>query len=119
MTGPIDSGRPLSGIGQPGPAARVVRSDGRRFGEAMAAVDRGAPSEAAGAPHAAEEVGLAGLLALQEGETQSVQDRNARRHGKQLLDQLVRLQHALLGGASDPDDLAALARLHGERPPGH
>ena len=52
-------------------------------------------------------VGLAGMLALQEVQGQAVGDREARRHGHDMLAELVALQRSLLG----PDAAANLARL--------
>jgi Class II flagellar assembly regulator len=79
---------------------------GFRVGEqASAGSARGAPTEAA-APAA-----LAGLLAVQEAEAEAARDRAARRRGKEMLDELSRLQRALLTGRLDPDRLRGLAAL--------
>ena len=56
-------------------------------------------------------VALAGLLAVQEAEGNAARDREARRRGAMMLDELTRLQRALLGGQIDPDNLRALAAL--------
>ena len=57
---------------------------------------------------------LLGLLAVQEAEGAAVRDRDARKRGKLMLDELARLQRALLGGRLDPENLRALAALAGD-----
>lgn len=57
---------------------------------------------------------LLGLLAVQEAEGAAARDRDARRRGKQMLDELARLQRALLTGRADRDGLRALAALAAE-----
>ncbi len=66
----------------------------------------GSPAAAAGG--AVAETSLSGLLALQEAGSGVVQDREARRHGHDLLAQLSALQRDLLAG---PPDAACLSRL--------
>ncbi|HYZ61637.1 MAG TPA: flagellar assembly protein FliX, partial [Acetobacteraceae bacterium] len=62
------------------------------------------------APAGAVPVSVLSLLALQEAESGAVQDREARRHGTAVLDELSELQRDLLGeGAPKLDRLAALA----------
>lgn len=58
---------------------------------------------------AAAEVGLPGMLALQEVQAEPVADREARRHGQAMLAELAALQRSLLGAGAD--DLARLERL--------
>ena len=58
-------------------------------------------------------VALTSLLAMQEVESGAQQDREARRHGDAVLDELTELHLALLGG--DGPDLGRLAKLV-ERP---
>jgi hypothetical protein len=60
---------------------------------------------------AAAPAALAGLLAVQEAEGNAARDRDARRRGAMMLDELARLQRALLGGQIDPDGLRSLAAL--------
>ena len=48
------------------------------------------------------------MLALQEADVESVEDREARRHSHDMLAGLAELQRALLGGSGDD---AALQRL--------
>jgi hypothetical protein len=66
---------------------------------------------------AAQSVALSGMLALQETETETVQDKNARRHGIDLLDTLSRLQKALLSPQEDTEtDIERLAELANAMP---
>ena len=51
------------------------------------------------------------MLLLQETDAAPARDRQARRHGRAMLDALARLQHALLGGGDDPAALDQLAAL--------
>ena len=48
-------------------------------------------------------VGLDPFLPFQEVESAPERDRRAKRHAQSLLDDLTKLQHALLGGRVDPD----------------
>lgn len=54
---------------------------------------------------------LLGLLAVQEAEGDAVRDRAARRRGGRMLDELAKLQRALLAGRLDPATLRSLAEL--------
>ena len=69
-----------------------------------------AGAEAAEATSAAAPIEMPALLAMQEAYGEPVQDREARRHGKAMLDALTKLQRALLGGEG-PDGLQSLANL--------
>jgi len=51
------------------------------------------------------------MLALQEAEAGGARDREARRHGQELLRELARLQRALLAGGTDDALLSRLASL--------
>ncbi len=71
------------------------------------------PSEPAGAEQAAAATGpqataSSAMLTLQELGSETVADREARRHGQDLLAALTALQRALLGGG---DDQAVVSRL--------
>lgn len=57
---------------------------------------------------AAEPESLGAVLTLQEIGTETVEDREARKHGENMLAQLAGLQRSLLGGA---DNIAALQQL--------
>ena len=73
-----------------------------------------APSETASlaGPAAAAAVGsLDGMLLLQQVEDGPTRDRQARRHGRAMLDGLAALQRALLDGELDPAMLERLAAL--------
>ena len=69
------------------------------------------------APPAGPDLNLGGLLALQEGETETVQDRAARRHGHNLLAGLTAIQHAQLGAGLARGDIERLAALADGIPP--
>jgi hypothetical protein len=81
-----------------------VRQVGAGFAVDMG-LDRAARTLAA-TPAAA----LDAMLALQEAEVEAARDRNARRHGKALLEALAELQRALLGGGGGEEG-PALQRL--------
>ena len=101
----------MSGVDGIGPLLPVARGPARAAGRAGGfMVPSGRGESAAGPAAAAEatEVTLGGMLALQEAESGSVRDREARRRGQEMLAELLRLQRALLAG---PPDLAALRRL--------
>lgn len=69
-----------------------------------------ARSAAAGPAAGVEEVGLAGMLALQELPDWAAADRDARRRGQDLLTALAEMQRAMLGlGDGDPARLERLA----------
>ncbi len=87
--------------------ARVAQR--RRLGPAFHALGAEAAeaAEAAAAPAAVE---FPSLLAMQEASSEPAKDRDARRHGKAMLDALARLQRALLGGGG-VDALESLANL--------
>ncbi|MEJ1977633.1 MAG: flagellar assembly protein FliX [Acetobacteraceae bacterium] len=81
-----------------------------RRGEAGFVVGAG-PDRAAGPPATRPAAPLDAMLALQEAQeadADAARDRNARRHGKALLEALAALQQALLAGG---DEGAALERL--------
>jgi protein-disulfide isomerase-like protein with CxxC motif len=90
--------------------SRVARADPRtatRTSAAFAVPESGAaPSN--GVTEAAPAAALASMLALQEAGGEAREDREARRHGHDLLDALAALQRAVLTGC---DDAAALERL--------
>jgi len=56
-------------------------------------------------------VAMGGLLALQEAGGEAVQDRAARRRGRDVLAELTQLQRALLGGGVSSEHLSRLAGL--------
>ncbi len=91
-------------IGRP-PAPRVASRPAAKSGFFV-------PSEAAGpsqadAAAAPAATSLGSMLALQEAGAETVEDREARKHGHDMLAALAELQRALLGGG----DGVALQRL--------
>jgi hypothetical protein len=96
----------IEGVGR----SSTVRP-GRR-GPQRASAGFSVPDEMAVSSHAAAEAAppaaLASMLTLQEAGGDAVQDREARRHGHDILAALGELQRALLIGN---DDAAALRRL--------
>ena len=112
------SGVSGSGIEGLGPATPVGGRQGRTgTGFSVPASPRGAAAARAAETPA---VMLSGLLALQAEDTGDVQDREARRHGLDLLAELAALQRALLTDGADPganaEQLRRLARLAASLP---
>jgi hypothetical protein len=79
-------------------------------------VPEAAGPDQAGAAAAPAATSLGSMLALQEADVETVEDREARKHGHNMLAALAELQRALLGGGGDAvalerlGDLAASAR---------
>lgn len=97
----------IGGVARPG----AVRGAPPRRGSGPASFKvpeaRAAAAETA---NAASAIAMPPLLAMQEAESAALQDRDARRHGEALMEELTGLQRALLGGREpDLDRLAALA----------
>jgi Class II flagellar assembly regulator len=101
----------IEGVGRPTTARIGSRA------ASTAESDFALPSEAGATNHASEAAApqpasLASMLTLQELGGDAVEDREARRHGQDMLALLAALQRALLG-ASDPaatlEQLAAMA----------
>ena len=102
-----------------GPMAPVVRTSSRPAARGTGfTVPSGQTDSPAATTAAAETPGVAlgGMLALQEAESASVRDREARRHGQDMLAELLKLQRALLEGRLDPALLHRLAALAGDVP---
>jgi len=59
----------------------------------------------------AQPLGLIGMLALQEAETETTANKNGRRHGFAVLDALEELQHGLLSSADEGQEIARLLSL--------
>ncbi len=91
------AGLPLSGFAMPGAALPA------------STVSSGQPPQAAAA--------LAGLLVLQEADTEAPRNRAARRRGQDILAALAALQRALLAGGGSDDVMARLAALTADLPP--
>src|SRR5262249_39107394 len=96
--------RGIEGVGWPAATSRVMRRTTVRSGFVVPTAGPG-QAAAVAPPQAA---GPASMLTLQELGGETVQDRQARRHGQDMLDVLVELQRALLTGR---DGMAALQRL--------
>jgi hypothetical protein len=94
----------ISGLGA---AAQVGRKSGRAGASRAFSVPADAAIARAGTTATAE-ILLGNLLSLQEDESGTVQDREARRHGRDMLAELEARQHAML---RDTRDIAALRRL--------
>ena len=102
----------IDGVGRPGPPPGARGTSGARQGRFSVSFGAAAGSAKAGAVLCAAAARLDGMLALQEGECETVEDRAARRRGQDILAGLSRMQLAALNGESDPkllQDLAALA----------
>lgn len=105
----------ISGVGRPSGPGSAMKSANRSAAFAMQAE----PSESnAPAPKAGptSPIALDAMLTLQEAGSQTVQDREARRHGLELLKVLRALQHELLGGNASEVALDRLSMLAGSCP---
>ena len=101
----------IDGVGRSG-ATRI----GGRAAASGAASGFAVPAEAGAANHAAEAAaaqpaGLASMLTLQEMGGETVEDREARRHGQDMLALLAALQRGLLGGLDDGTTLERMAAM--------
>lgn len=89
----------------------VPKAAPRRVGGADNFAVTASPAEAAGPAAAASAASLDGMLLLQEGEDGPTRDRQARRHGRAMLDGLTALQRELLENEMDAATLQRLAAL--------
>jgi hypothetical protein len=95
----------------PSASARTVRTG--RTGSGFSVAER--RDESAEAASATSSVAMPSLLLMQEEQSAALQDRDAKRHGTAMIDELQELQRSLLrGGGPRLDRLAQLA----ERPVG-
>jgi hypothetical protein len=101
----------MTGIEAVGGGSGAARAGGRTATRTSAAftVPEGS-TLSNGVTEAAPAAALASMLVLQEMGGEAPEDREARRHGHDLLDALAALQRAVLTGG---DDAAALERLAG------
>ncbi len=100
----------MTGVGRVGGAAAPVGA--RRVGPGSGGFAvAGGPAALSGASAAAPAAAVDGMLLLQQVEDGPTRDRQARRHGRAMLDGLAALQRALLGGEDDPGALDRLAAL--------
>jgi hypothetical protein len=98
----------IEGIGRASPTRLGARGPTRASGGFTVAGEATVASQAAA--EAAPPAALASMLSLQEVGVDPAQDREARRHGHEMLAALAALQRALLIGG---DDAAALQYLAG------
>ena len=101
----------MSGVGRIGGPDPIqpVRSRAAGGGSVFN-MPAGKSAGGASATRAASEVGLGTLLALQDA-PEPPEDREARRHGRDLLKELAALHRALLGDAGDYNGLEQLSGL--------
>jgi hypothetical protein len=99
--------RMIERVGGPVPA-RATPGRHRAAGRFEIATEQ--PAAAQAAPDIAT-VSLGPMLAMQEAEAAAVGDREARRHGEDVLRELSALQRDLLGEGASPEGLARLADL--------
>jgi hypothetical protein len=94
-------------IATPGPLApaKPRARAGERFLPPQVEQDAGVSVEEA------TPVSLVGMLAMQEAGADAARDREARRHGEEMLQELADLQRALLGSGVSAAGLANLADL--------
>ncbi len=105
----------VNGISAAGAANRPKKTATRLGPGFSVESDEAAPPVQANQP--AQGVALSGMLALQEAETETVQDRTARRHGIALLETLSQLQKILLSAQSNAaTEIESLALLTHEMP---
>ncbi len=88
---------------------RATRSAAGQGGFSVAAESPAA--EGVAQAREAQPVGLIGMLALQEAETETTANKNGRRHGFAVLDALEELQHGLLSPAGEGQEIVRLLSL--------
>ena len=103
----------IEGIGRPGPLRQTRRTVGK---STFKMAPEGAASGPATAAAETASVALGSMLTLQEFGDPTVPDRDARRHGQDMLAALAELQRALLLGDGDAIALQRLADLAGTMP---
>ena len=90
----------IEGVGGAAAPRFGIRGAARRASEFAVPAGPAAAGPAGAAPEA-EAVSLTSVLTLQELGSETEADREARRHGQDLLTALAELQRALLSGAGD------------------
>jgi hypothetical protein len=105
-------------ISRTGPAALASRPGALRgpAGIGFSAPAETLRAEGSTASAAASEISLTGLLALHQDEAEPPQDRRARRHGRDMLEELNGLHLALLGDSGGFRGLRRLAALAADIP---
>ena len=99
----------MMGVKEVGAAPPPVAEPRRAGPDGRFAIPGGAGPVATAATLPAGPVGS--MLLLQEMDAGPARDRQARKHGRAMLDALAALQHALLDGGEDPAALDRLAAL--------
>ena len=107
----------IEGIG-PTTAIRTTARAASSAGAGFALPSEPAATDHAAAPAATQPASLASMLTLQELGGETVEDREARRHGQDMLALLAELQRSLLAGSDDASALAHLAELAAAVPTG-
>ncbi len=98
-------------VGRVGPPAVAGTGARRAAGNGGFAVTTPGTAEGAAPAAAASAASLDGMLLLQQVEDGPTRDRQARKHGRAMLEGLAALQHELLDGDVDPGTLERLAAL--------
>ncbi|MBV8400571.1 MAG: hypothetical protein JOZ17_17800 [Acetobacteraceae bacterium] len=106
----------IDGLGRPGPTRPARRESGTGQGRFSVSFGAAATPARAGGVASASATGLEGMLALQEGERETVEDRAARGRGYDLLAALAKLQVGILAGQPEPELLQGLAVLASDLP---
>jgi hypothetical protein len=102
---------PIRRVAETGPAGTAKGARAASGGAAFDVPSSLSPSAPAPLAASAAPSALSGLIALQEAESDRVGDRAARRRGRDLLDELARLQRDLLAGGATSARLKRLAAL--------
>src|SRR5690348_18433158 len=100
----------IDGIGRATPVRASARSARPRSG-AFAVPSESLATGHAGATTQTETVALTSMLTLQEFGSDAAADREAKRHGEDMLSTLAELQRALLGGVDTVEAMQRLAAL--------
>ncbi len=106
----------MTGMGVGPVRAMPVRGRPVRAAPPDAPFQVAAEEGALGTAQAACPVSMPSLLAMQEAQSDAVSDRDAKRHGTAVMDELAQLQRAMLGGGTDKAPLERLASLAARRP---
>ena len=107
----VDAVRRMVSVGRVGGPAVPGGASRRVGGSSGFAVAPGGADATAGPSATTAAAPLDGMLLLQQVEDGPTRDRQARRHGRAMLDGLAELQCALLDGTLDPRTVERLAAL--------
>jgi hypothetical protein len=106
----------IDGVGRPGLPRPARRTAGAGQGAFSVPSGSAAASARTAGVAASSAAALDGMLALQERGDGTVQDREARRRGQDLLGALSRMQRSILAGGSDPELLRDMVALTADLP---